>query len=129
MLDAGPKARNVAPKLTVLGFLLILPVFPLSKLPPGFGIPISGYIATFCLFCGFSLFSPTGKIGQYPHRLRNFLHDVRIEMKQVNWPSRADVWSTTMVVIVTVAFFALYFFVTDSLLSRAEDWLFHFVKR
>jgi preprotein translocase SecE subunit len=77
---------------------------------------------------GFSLLSPTGKIGQYPHRLRSFLHDVRIEMKQVNWPSRADVWSTTMVVIVTVGFFALYFFVTDSLLSRAEDWLFHFVK-
>jgi preprotein translocase subunit SecE len=77
---------------------------------------------------GFALLSPTGKIGQYPHRLRTFLHDVRIEMKQVNWPSRADVQSTTVVVIVTVAFFALFFFMTDTLLSRAEDWLFHIVK-
>ena len=77
---------------------------------------------------GFSLLSPTGKIGQYPHRLRSFLHDVRIEMKQVNWPSRTDVWSTTIVVVVTVAFFALYFFITDSLLSKAEDWLLHIVK-
>jgi len=77
---------------------------------------------------GFALFTPTGKIGQYPHRLRSFLHDVRIEMKQVNWPSRADVWSTTIVVIVTVAFFALYFFLTDSILSKAEDWLLHIVK-
>jgi preprotein translocase subunit SecE len=77
---------------------------------------------------GFSLLSPTGKIGQYPHRLRSFLHDVRIEMKQVNWPSRSDVWSTTIVVIVTVAFFATYFFLTDSILSKAEDWLLHIVK-
>jgi preprotein translocase subunit SecE len=77
---------------------------------------------------GFALLSPTGKIGQYPHRLRSFLHDVRIEMKQVNWPSRSDVWSTTVVVVVTVAFFACFFFVTDTLLSRAEDWLFHLVK-
>jgi preprotein translocase subunit SecE len=77
---------------------------------------------------GFALLSPTGKIGQYPHRFRTFLEDVRVEMKKVNWPSREDVWSTTMVVVVTVTFFALYFFITDSLLSRAEDWLFHVVK-
>jgi putative ABC transport system permease protein len=58
MLDAGPKARNVTPKLAMFGLLLIFLAFPLSKLPPSFGIPISGYIATFCLFCGFSLLSP-----------------------------------------------------------------------
>jgi preprotein translocase subunit SecE len=78
---------------------------------------------------GFSLLAPVGKIAQYPRRLQTFLHDVRVEMKQVNWPSRANVWSTTMVVIVTVGFFAVFFFMTDSILSKAEDWLFHFVKR
>jgi len=35
----------------------------------------------------------------------SFLHDVRVEMKQVTWPSREDVVSTTWVVIATVAFF------------------------
>ena len=78
---------------------------------------------------GFSLMEPVGKLAAYPRRLRSFLHDVRVEMKQVNWPSRANVWSTTMVVIVTVGFFAVFFFMTDSILSKAEDWLFHFVKR
>ena len=77
---------------------------------------------------GFSLMSPVGKASESLKRLRAFFHDVRVEMKQVNWPSRLDVWSTTIVVIVTVAFFALFFFMTDSLLSKAEDWLFHFVK-
>jgi preprotein translocase subunit SecE len=68
------------------------------------------------------------RLAEYPRRLWQFLHDVRVEMRQVNWPSRQDVWSTTIVVIVTVGFFAAYFFVTDSVLSKAEGWLFHIVK-
>jgi preprotein translocase subunit SecE len=54
------------------------------------------------------------KFGEYPRRLRQFFHDVRVEMNHVNWPSRADVISTTVVVIVTVAFFSLYFLAVDS---------------
>jgi preprotein translocase subunit SecE len=62
---------------------------------------------------GFSLMEPVGKLKQYPRRLRQFFHDVRVEMKLVNWPSRSDVISTTVVVIVTVAFFAVFFLVVD----------------
>ena len=58
------------------------------------------------------------RLAEYPRRLRQFLHDVRVEMRQVNWPSRQDVWSTTIVVIVTVAFFGVYFAITDGILSR-----------
>jgi preprotein translocase subunit SecE len=77
---------------------------------------------------GFSLMSPVGKASESFKRLSTFFRDVRVEMRQVNWPSKLDVWSTTVVVIVTVAFFACFFFITDSLLSKAEDWLFHVVK-
>jgi preprotein translocase SecE subunit len=66
---------------------------------------------------GFSLLEPAQKLSGYPKRLRSFLHDVRVEMKQVNWPSRADVFSTTIVVTVTVAFFGVYFFFTDRIFS------------
>jgi preprotein translocase subunit SecE len=62
---------------------------------------------------GFSLLEPVGKLAEYPRRLRSFFHDVRVEMRQVNWPSRADVISTTVVVTVTVAFFGVYFFIVD----------------
>ena len=62
---------------------------------------------------GFSLLEPVGKLAEYPRRLRSFFHDVRVEMRQVNWPSRADVISTTAVVTVTVAFFGAYFFIVD----------------
>jgi preprotein translocase subunit SecE len=67
---------------------------------------------------GFSLMEPVGKLGGYPKRLRSYLHDVRVEMRQVNWPSRLDVWSTTIVVTVTVAFFGVYFWLTDLVFSR-----------
>ena len=50
--------------------------------------------------------------------MREFLHDVRVEMRQVNWPSRLDVWSTTIVVTVTVAFFGVYFWITDIVFGR-----------
>ncbi len=72
--------------------------------------------------------APVGKLARYPKQLKAYFHEIRVEMKQVNWPSRSDVWSTTVVVIVTVAFFAVFFFLTDSILSKAEDWLFHLVK-
>ena len=63
---------------------------------------------------GFALLEPIGKLGGYPRKLRSFLHDVRIEMRQVNWPSPSDVVSTTVVVTVTVAFFGIFFFLVDS---------------
>ncbi len=75
-----------------------------------------------------ALLGPAQKLGGYPKRLRSFLHDVRVEMRQVNWPSRQDVWSTTIVVAVTVAFFGFYFFITDGIFSRAIGWLINYVK-
>ena len=54
------------------------------------------------------------RLGEYPRRWRSFLHDVRIEMRQVTWPTRHEVFVTTWVVIVTVAFFGIFFFGVDS---------------
>jgi preprotein translocase SecE subunit len=76
----------------------------------------------------FSVPGPVSKLAEYPRRLKQFLHETRVEMRQVNWPSRQDVWSTTAVVTVTVAFFGVFFFLTDYFLSHAESWLMHLVK-
>jgi preprotein translocase subunit SecE len=54
------------------------------------------------------------KLGEYPRRWRAFLHEVRVEMRQVTWPTRHEVFVTTWVVIVTVAFFGFFFFGVDS---------------
>ena len=57
------------------------------------------------------------KLSEYPRRWRSFLHEVRIEMRQVTWPTRHEVFVTTWVVIVTVAFFGVFFFGVDSTAS------------
>lgn len=55
---------------------------------------------------------------------REFLHDVRIEMKQVTWPSRDEVVSTTLVVIATVAFFGVFLTVVDWLVQNGVGYIF-----
>jgi preprotein translocase subunit SecE len=59
------------------------------------------------------------KLAEYPRRWRTFLHEVRVEMRQVTWPTRHEVFVTTWVVIVTVAFFGVFFFGVDS----AASWI------
>ena len=56
---------------------------------------------------------------------REFLHDVRLEMKQVTWPSREEVISTTTVVVATVAFFGVFLAVVDWLVQRGVTYVFN----
>jgi len=58
-----------------------------------------------------------GKITGTVQDTREFLHDVRVEMKQVTWPSREDVVSTTGVVIATVFFFGVFLAIVDWLVQ------------
>jgi len=55
---------------------------------------------------------------------REFLHDVRVEMKQVTWPSKDDVISTTTVVIATVFFFGVFLAAVDWLVQRGVAYVF-----
>ncbi|HQE64534.1 MAG TPA: preprotein translocase subunit SecE [Candidatus Saccharicenans sp.] len=50
-------------------------------------------------------------------RLWNYLKDVRAELKKVTWPSKKEVYGTTVVVIVAVLFFGFYLFFIDVLAS------------
>ena len=57
---------------------------------------------------------------------KEFLHDVRVEMKQVTWPNREDVLSTTGVVIATVAFFGVFLALADWLIQPGVQRLFDY---
>ncbi len=48
---------------------------------------------------------------------RQYLIDIRSEMKRVTWPNREKVESTTLVVILSVFAFALYFKVLDTVVN------------
>jgi preprotein translocase subunit SecE len=57
-------------------------------------------------------------------QLRDFLGEVRSEMKRVTWPSRKEVYATTIVVIFTSVFFGVYLWGLDLVLSAALHWLY-----
>jgi preprotein translocase subunit SecE len=58
-----------------------------------------------------------------PERTMSFLRDVRSEMRKVVSPSRAEVQSTTTVVIVTVFIFAAYFWLVDNIIGRGVEYV------
>lgn len=63
-------------------------------------------------------------------RASQFLHDVRIEMRRVTWPSANEVKNTTIITLVAVIFFAVYLFAVDwgiVLLGQLFKWLFGLV--
>jgi preprotein translocase subunit SecE len=64
-----------------------------------------------------------GKLLDYPRRGRQFLRETRSQLKLVTWPSGREVYSTTIVVVVTVAFFAAFFWMTDSVFGYASQWV------
>ena len=63
-----------------------------------------------------------------PERTRTFYNDVRSEMRKVTAPSWKEVQATTTVVVITVAIFALYFFVIDFVIQHGVTALFGFFK-
>jgi len=65
-----------------------------------------------------------GALGMWGN-LNRFLSDVRAEMKKVVTPTRKEVQATTSVVIVTVFIFGFFFWVTDSVFSRALQAILH----
>jgi preprotein translocase subunit SecE len=59
------------------------------------------------------------------NRSRTFLTEVRNELKRVTWPSRKEVYATTIMVILTSVFFGVFLWVVDLALTAAVGWVFH----
>ena len=64
------------------------------------------------------------KVRGTAQRAREFLHEVRVEMKQVTWPTKDDVVSTTGVVIGTVFFFGVFLWFVDMGVQNAVQYVF-----
>ena len=69
------------------------------------------------------------KVKEWSQRGLQFYHDVRTETKKVSWPSRDEVFGTTIVVVVAVFFFGLYLGFVDYLLVLGLDRLLNFFTR
>ena len=53
-------------------------------------------------------------------KIKTFYSDVRMEMKKVTTPSFKEVQATTIVVIITVFIFGVYFWLVDFLIGRGH---------
>jgi preprotein translocase subunit SecE len=62
-------------------------------------------------------------VGSWWENARVFLAEVRNEMKRVTWPSRREVYATTLVVILTSIFFGLYLFGIDFVFNHVVQWV------
>ena len=63
----------------------------------------------------------SGVLGWIPRKYREareFLTEVRSELRKVTWPSRQEVQSTTLVVIATSIFFGFYLWGLDLIFSQ-----------
>ena len=68
--------------------------------------------------------SDGGGIRNWWGNSRSFLTEVRNEMRRVTWPSRREVYATTVVVVLTAMFFGLYLWGVDLALERIVRWLY-----
>jgi preprotein translocase subunit SecE len=57
-------------------------------------------------------------------RARLYLSEVRNELRRVTWPSRKEVYATTLVVILTSVFFGVYLWLLDLSFTRLVQWVF-----
>ncbi len=66
------------------------------------------------------------KVKDAPRNLVAFYGDVKTELKKVTWPSKKEVYATTLIVIITVFFFGIYLFVVDFFLQNIVQRIFGF---
>jgi preprotein translocase subunit SecE len=62
--------------------------------------------------------NPADKIKGWYQASRQFYLDVRAEMKKVSWPSRDEVFGTTVIVVASVFFFGIYLGLIDAVLAQ-----------
>ncbi len=61
--------------------------------------------------------------------VKDYVNELKLEMRRVTWPNRKQVESTTAVVIISVFAFAAYFWVVDGLLQAGVQRVFAFFSK
>ena len=60
------------------------------------------------------------RVKDWPDRFRAYVDGIKREMRLVTWPGWNQVRATTVVVLITVFVFALYFGIVDYILTIAQ---------
>ena len=65
-----------------------------------------------------------GHVSGWFGRARQFLIEVRAELSRVTWPTRREVWATTLVVIIISTVIGMFLYLVDLSLSALVAWIF-----
>ena len=57
-------------------------------------------------------------------RSREFLSEVVAELKKTTWPTRKEVYGTTLVVVVMVVICSVYLWGIDLILQKPAEWFY-----
>ena len=68
--------------------------------------------------------SVTQRAAAWPVRVKEYVEELKLEMKRVTWPKWPQVRATTTVVIAAVFAFSAYFWLVDQVVSRGVTKLF-----
>ena len=60
--------------------------------------------------------------------VKDFLNNVKLEMRKVSWPGKKEVYGTTIVVVGAVFFFGIYLGLVDLALHFSVARIFNFFK-
>lgn len=63
------------------------------------------------------------KVKDAPKNFVGFYGDVKTELKKVTWPTKKEVYGTTIVVLATVFFFGIYLALVDLFLSYGVNYV------
>ena len=66
------------------------------------------------------------RVRDWPVRFRSYVDGIKREMRLVTWPGRQQVRATTIVVLITVFVFALYFGIVDYVLTIGQTELYRY---
>ena len=58
-------------------------------------------------------------------RLRDYVLDVRVEMRRVTWPGKQEIYGTTVMVVLTTFLLGFYFWLCDQVFYRAVQRILH----
>jgi preprotein translocase subunit SecE len=55
-----------------------------------------------------------------------FIQEVRQEISKVTWPTRKEVWITTIMVLIMVALTAIFFLIADQIIAAVVRYILQF---
>jgi preprotein translocase subunit SecE len=62
------------------------------------------------------------KVGIFT-RIKNYLGEVRAEMRRVTWPTRQELVNASLIVVAALVFFGVYIAIIDNIVVIPLDWI------